>query len=177
MNTTPPTLAGLFFCLASAEGAGLLFLPGGNAALYRRLQRLLFCPYNYTAHAGAHHSAATPPAYTRYQRHAGRCTGRHSRPLIIKYIRVQQISDHASPAGSAPTVYGSLASATPAHLLRGQRLHLSTWQGPAVSSQPGHGSILAPSHPAEQSSSRGTADGAEPLEATAASLFGLSPDS
>nr|DAL93083.1 MAG TPA: hypothetical protein [Caudoviricetes sp.] len=24
---TPPTLAGLFFCLASAEGAGLLFCP------------------------------------------------------------------------------------------------------------------------------------------------------
>lgn len=25
--STPPTLAGLFFCLASAEGAGLLFCP------------------------------------------------------------------------------------------------------------------------------------------------------
>nr|DAO34745.1 MAG TPA: hypothetical protein [Caudoviricetes sp.] len=27
MISTPPTLAGLFFCLAPAEGAGLLFCP------------------------------------------------------------------------------------------------------------------------------------------------------
>lgn len=32
-------------------------------------------------------------------------------------------------------------------------------------------------HPAGQSSDRGAAGGAEPLTATAASLFGLSPDS
>ena len=41
----------------------------------------------------------------------GRYTGQHSRPIIIRYIRVQHIADHASPAGSAPAVCGSLASA------------------------------------------------------------------
>lgn len=42
---------------------------------------------------------------------------------------------------------------------------------PPVQGQPGT------LHPAGQSSSRGTAGGAEPLTATAVSLFGLSPDS
>lgn len=49
--TTPPTLAGLFFCLASAEGAGLLFCPDAiqpNTSVYS-----VFCCVNanYTAHA------------------------------------------------------------------------------------------------------------------------------
>lgn len=43
--------AGLFFCLASAEGAGLLFLPCCNTAPYKRLQHVLFRPCNYAAHA------------------------------------------------------------------------------------------------------------------------------
>lgn len=38
-------------------------------------------------HAGAYHSTVTPSAYTRYNRHAGRCTSQRSRPIIIKYIR------------------------------------------------------------------------------------------
>ena len=43
-------MAGLFFCLASAEGAGLLFLPGCNIAPCKRLQRVLPCQCNYTTH-------------------------------------------------------------------------------------------------------------------------------
>lgn len=96
--------------------------------------------YN-TARATLEHTHAPkrPPAHTRYQHHAGRCTAQRNRPIIIKYIRVrsvfvidpcqtvQHIADHASPAG--------------------------------------------------QPSSRGAAGGAEPLAATAVSLFGLSPDS
>ena len=37
--------------------------------------------------------------------------GQHSRPIIIRYIWAQHSADHASPAGSSPTVCGSLASA------------------------------------------------------------------
>lgn len=106
---TRSEMAGLFFCLASAEGAGLLFLPYCNTALYKRLQRLLSRPCNYTAnttkqrtelysgvsgylpyfasvvwsvckailhrlsYAGLYHSAAAPPACTRYKQIAGRC--------------------------------------------------------------------------------------------------------
>ena len=51
MISTPPTLAGLFFCLASAEGAGLLFLPCSNTATNKRLQRVLHRQCSYTANA------------------------------------------------------------------------------------------------------------------------------
>lgn len=60
----------------------------------------------------------------RFHRRAGRWTAQHSRPIIIRYIRVQgrtpvmdpcqtvqHIADHASPAGSAPAACGLLASA------------------------------------------------------------------
>lgn len=68
-------MAGLFFCLAPAEGAGLLFFPGGVSATRKRLQ-LLFCPtpkastglyssvsVNLT-HSSAHNTANTQAAYT-----------------------------------------------------------------------------------------------------------------
>ena len=74
----------------------------------------------------------------------------------------QHITDHSSPAGSAPTVCGSLASAAPGVPAEGLAVR-------AV-----HSGTL---YQAEQSSSRGAAGDAEPLMATAASLFGLSPDS
>lgn len=73
-------------------------------------------------------------------------------PIIIRYIggaAVQHTADHASPAGSAPTVCGSLASATPGVSTEGST-------SPPVQGQPG---------------------GAESLAAPAAALFGLSPDS
>ena len=91
---------------------------------------------------------------------------------------VQQIADHASPAGSSPTVCGSLASAAPC-------APAEVSASPPTQGQPGGVSILPTPgglqsgtlHTAGQSSSRSTAGGAEPLAATAAALFGLSPDS
>lgn len=80
--------------------------------------------YNTACTTLEHTRARTPCTDTRYQRHAGRCTGQHSSPIIIRYIRVhgcapvmdscqtvQRIEDHSSPVGSSPTVCGSLASA------------------------------------------------------------------
>lgn len=78
----PPTLAGLFFCLAPAESAGLFFFPGGVSATHKRLPRLFFRPCNYTykapkpftelyrgvsvdlRHSRARNTAATQAAYT-----------------------------------------------------------------------------------------------------------------
>nr|DAH46196.1 MAG TPA: hypothetical protein [Caudoviricetes sp.] len=69
------------FCLASAEGAGLFFLPGGVSATHKRLQRLFCRPCNYTAktpkpftglrsgasvdltYSSAYNTAATQAAY------------------------------------------------------------------------------------------------------------------
>lgn len=89
--------------------------------------------------AGGHTIKRSTSADTRYHRHAGRCTAQHSRPIIIRYIRVQHSADHASPAGSAPTVcellkcWHTVSNTNPAHLLRGQRLHLYRVSPAAVS--------------------------------------------
>lgn len=92
-----------------------------------------------------------PPAHTRYHNHAGRYTGQHSRPIIIRYIRGRR---PCQPGGVSilPTP-GGLRSGT------GQQ------SGRSGSARRG------------QSNSRGAASGAEPLTATAAAFFGLSPDS
>ena len=47
---TPPTLAGLFFCLASTRCRAFIF-PCCNTTPYKRLQLVLCCKCNYTANA------------------------------------------------------------------------------------------------------------------------------
>lgn len=90
------------------------------------------------------------PAIPHRLRHAGRCTGQRSRPIIIRYIRVQRCAPllwiHAKQC--------SISQTMPAR--RG--LDAShTWHGISLALA-WHGS-------------------AEPLAAAAVSLFGLSPDS
>ena len=41
-------------------------------------------------HVGGHTVKRSTFTDTRYHRHAGRCTGQHSRPIIIRYIRAQR---------------------------------------------------------------------------------------
>ena len=77
---------------------------------------------------------------------------------------VQHSADHASGGGSVHPAC-ILCRVIPA------AVDLAPVSGQGA---PGYSGIL---HPAGQSSSRGTAGGAKPLAATAASLFGLSPDS
>lgn len=146
--STPPTLAGLFFCLAPAEGAGLFFfglqrishmqaftaafIPSMQLAktskaftgLYSSVSVNLTIPAHTIQqphkppiyrlrHAGWHTVKRSTSIDTRYHRHAGRCTDQHSRPIIIRYIRmqrrtpvidpcpaVQHSADHASGGGS-----------------------------------------------------------------------------
>ena len=101
-------------------------------------------------HVGAYHSAVAPPAHTRYQRHAGRCTGQRSRPIIIRYIRVQRCAllwIHAKQCSISQTI---------------QARRLVIWHRSAVRAH-----RLAPS----------TRRGSRAAGGAAASLFGLSPDS
>ena len=178
-------------------------MPCYNTAKYKRLQHSLYHPCNYTTqtpkpfawlysgfsfnlrYSSAHNTAATQAAYThlhpagwhtvkrytctdtRYYRRAGRCTGHSSRPIIIRYIRVQLC---------APCYRSMPDSAAYRRPCQRQRVSAS---GSGVSPAAGD---LAPGqpgtfHPVWQSSSKSTVGGAEPLTATAASLFGLSPDS
>lgn len=116
---------------------------------------------------------STSSAYQDTNAPPGRCTGQHSHPIIIRYIKGQRCAPVMDPCQTVqhrPCQPGGgqlLPSADrwqvlrPAHLLRGQPGGLQS------------GTL----HPAGQSSGKGAAGGAALLAATAASLFGLSPDS
>lgn len=155
-------MAGLFFCLASAEGCRAFALLCCNVATHKRLQRVLHRKCNYTAntakqHTGLYrgffwdlsHSTATntrpaqaaiippvprwsahtrPDALHRYQIQPPcrtLCSSAQAPyynkvykwaplpPVMDPCQTVQHTADHASTAGSAPTVCGSLASAAP----------------------------------------------------------------
>lgn len=95
-----------------------------------------------------------PPAHTRYKRHTGRCTGQRSRPIIIRYIMAQQCACYRPMPNSAadrrPCQPGGVSShrlrvrwqvLRPAHLLRGQRLHLYEVSPAAVSLLPTPGGL------------------------------------
>ena len=176
--STPPTLAGLLFCLASAEGAGLFILPCYNVATRKRLQRLFCRPCNlysqitktvyralqglflgfvpfyrrkYQTDTSGYNTTCTTlerithawTACTRYQIPPPRRTLYRSTqppyynnvykgapPVMDPCQTAQYIADHASPAGSAPTVCGSLASDTPGAPAEGSA-------SPSAQGQPG----------------------------------------
>ena len=167
MIPTPPTLAGLFFCLASAEGAGLLFLTCCNTQKYKRLQRVLCRSCNYTtstakqrtglyrgvscnlphstaANTRPTHAAIIPPA-PRWSAHTRRTLYSSAQPSY--YNKVYKGAGGRPCYGSVPTRRGLDASSA---------RRLAIWH---------------------RVSSQGAAGGAEQLTATAAFLFGLSPDS
>lgn len=188
-------MTGLFFCLASAEGARLLFCPA-TMQPHKRLQRVLCCLCSYTAHAAkqrtelcrgfscnssystAHDNrptqAAIIPSATRWS------VCQHPDGLH-RYKRYQRHAGRCAAQHNRPIII---------MYIRVQRC------APVMDScQPGGVSILPTPggwrsgtgqqlgrtagtlHPARQSSSRDAAGGAEPLAALAVSLFGLSPDS
>lgn len=53
------------------------------------IQQLHKPPIYRPRHAGGHTVKRNTSTDTRYHRHAGRCTGQRSRPIIIRYIRVR----------------------------------------------------------------------------------------
>jgi hypothetical protein len=106
-------------------------LPCCNTATYKRLRRVLCCQCSYTAHTTKQrtglysgvscylpHSTAADarPTQTAIIPHTPRrtlCSSTQTAYYNNVYKRVQHTADHASPAGSAPTVCRSLASAAP----------------------------------------------------------------
>lgn len=167
-----------------------------HKTVHRALQWLFlrFAPFYYrryqTDTSGYNTSCATLERITAPQhlqhipecnRHTGRCTGQHSRPIIIRYIRVRPCygSVPDSAADCRPCQPGGVSGTNPAHLLRGQRLHLYKVSPAACNLAPvsSQGAPAGTIHPAGQSSGKGRAGGAESLTAIAVSFFGLSPDS
>ena len=163
-------MAGLFFCLASAEGAGLLFFPGGVSATRKRLQ-LLFCPtpkastglyssvsVNLT-HSSAHNTANTQAAYTPP---APRWRAYHQ---TLHPHRYQIPAPHRDAIqASTAAYYNKVYKGAPLLWIHARQYSTSQIM-PARRGQLLHMYRVSP------------AGGAEPLTATAVSLFGLSPDS
>lgn len=151
-----------------------LILPISAHTIQKPTSRLYSPAPLWMAHRQAlhpHRSQIPPPRRTLHR--AGQP------PIIIRYIRVQgcvpvmdpcqtvqHITDHASPARSAPTVCGSLASSAPGALAEGCSVstctgsarRLAVWHQVSSQGAPGQPGTL---HPAGQSSSgrRGTIDG------------------
>lgn len=120
----------------------------GVKSVYKALQGLFrlfapFCACHPAAHfamlyslqgAGGHTSKRSASTDTRYQRHAGRCTGQHRPPIIIRYIRGQTMPAAAgqrlhlhrvSPAGSRCFPCPAACSLAP-----GQRSGRVFWHSP-----------------------------------------------
>ena len=125
MQVIPPTLQNGAQGFAVAFPAICPILPPQIPDRHKRIKCSLH-------HAGTYHSAVAPLAHTRYHRHAGRCTGQHSRPIIIRYIRVAVRPCYRSmPDGAAdrrPCKPGGLQSGT-GQQLGAHRLAHSTRRG------------------------------------------------
>lgn len=79
---TRSEMAGLFFCLASAEGAGLLFLPCCGATPYKRLQCVLCHPCSYTTYATKQHTGLC----SGFSCDCARSTAANTRPIQAAII-------------------------------------------------------------------------------------------
>jgi hypothetical protein len=108
------TVQGFYFALLQynpIQTFTVAFVPSmqlyrlNSKTVYRTLQGFfrrfaLFQRTQYSSHTSRLYTACTtlegipssaaPPPMPRYHRHAGRCTGQHSRPIIIRYIRAQR---------------------------------------------------------------------------------------
>lgn len=92
------------------QGRFLQFTP-----FYRRRYHTGTSGYNTTCDTLEHiHAPGRLAAYTRYHRHAGRCAGQHSRPIIIMYIRAYPLlwiharrcsTSQTMPARRGPDIY------------------------------------------------------------------------
>ena len=154
-------MAGLFFCLASAEGAGLLFCPAAyepHTSIYSGLYHVHAI---YTAHATKQHTGL----YRRFSCDLTYSTAHDTRPtqaaIMPPALRwsVSQRRNTSNTYQIPPPRRTLYRSAQPPYYNK-------------VYKRADHAS------PEGQSGGRGARRrGAEPLTATAVSLFGLSPDS
>lgn len=163
---------------------------------YKRLQRLLYHPCSYTANTSKQHTEL----YMGFSCDYTRSTDHDTRPaqaVIIPLAQSWSVSQrrNTSSAYQIPAscrtlyrsvqppyynkVYKSAADCKQCQPGGGQRLHLCRVIPAACDLAPAssHGAPAGTFYPAGQSSGRSAAGGAEPLAATAATLFGLSPDS
>lgn len=197
-------MAGLFFCLASAEGAGLLFCPATIQPhtsvystfctaheLYRprrktahgALQRLFprFAPFYhriYQTDTSGYNTACDTLERTTAPQPSSACQIPPPHRTLHRPAQPPYYNKVYKDAGTPPVMDPCQTVQQIAdHASPAAVSMLSTPGG--LRSGTGQQSERTGWHPplAGQSSSMGAAGGAEPLAACAASLFGLSPDS
>lgn len=171
-HSTRSEMTGLFFCLASAEGAGLLFCPFAIHPHTSVYSGFLYHPWLYTANAVKPRTGLC----RRFSCDLSHSTAADTRPTqaaIIPPAPRLSVSQRRSTSSTyqIPTTRRTLhRSAQPPYYNKvyksAEVQHTADHASPAACN-------LAPS------TRRGSpaASGAEPLTATAVSLFGLSPDS
>lgn len=186
-------MTGLFFCLASAEGAGLLFCP---AAI--QLYTIVYSAFCAT-HAvipptpqNAHRALQTlflrlcPLNHPRYQTDTN---GYNTTYDTLEHVTAAQRLQHVPDTSRhAETLHSSAQTAYYNNVYKGAGVRRLLWiharRCNIPQTMPDRRDQLLPSADrwqvltrCQQSSSRRAAGGAEPLAALAAALFGLSPDS
>lgn len=111
-------------------------------------------PIHRLRSAGGHTVKCCTSTNTRYHRHAGRCTGQRSRPIIIRYTRARPCYE-STPDGAAdcrPCQPGGVSVST----CTGSARRLAIWHRSAVSAHPPPGrAVQQPG----RGGRRGTIDG------------------
>ena len=184
-------MAGLFFCLASAEGAWLLFCPA--AIQPHTIVYSAFCSVNAILYRPRHKTARralqalfmqfVPLSRHRYQTDTSSyntvCATLeriHAPGRSPAHTRYQRRAGRCTGQHRPPIIIMYIrGSCAPQSWIHARPAGSRCFPRPAACDlAPGQPGTL---HPAGQSSSWGAAGGAEPLAALAAALFGLSPDS
>lgn len=112
---TRSEMAGLFFYLASTRCRAFI-LPGCNTAPYKRLQRVLQCQCNYTAHATKQHTGLCSGFScdcTRSTAHDTRPTQQAIAPPVPRwraYTRPDALNRYQIPPPRLDAVQGSTAA-------------------------------------------------------------------
>lgn len=190
-------MAGLFFCLASAGKCRAFIFFHAAIQPHTSIYSVFYIvnatisptPQNSAQgfagafpvdllHSSAHNTAATQTAYAP------------SAPRWRAYHQAQYLHRYQIPPPNRDAVqlstaayYNKVYKGAPLSWIHARQCsrpqtiparRLAIWHRVSGQGAPGQSGTL---HPAGQSSSRSAAGGAEPLTATAVSLFGLSPDS
>lgn len=167
-------MAGLFFCLASDTVQGFYFAQ----TQYSHTQAFtaaFCCPCNYTdttskAFAGLYRGFSVDLTYSSAHNTADTQAAYIPPPPRRMLYRLTQLPYYNKVYKGASLLWIHARRCSTSQTMQARRLSRYLPRPAACDLAPGQPGIL---HPAGQSSSRG----AEPLAATAAALFGLSPDS
>lgn len=165
-------MAGLFFCLASAEGAGLLFCPFAIHPHTSVYSGFLYHPWLYTANAVKPRTGLCR-RFSCDLSHSTAADTRQTQAAIIPPAPRWSTHTHRN----APHRYQIPPKRWTLHRSAQPPYYNKVYKSAEVQHTADHASPAACNLAPSTRRGSPAASGAEPLTATAVSLFGLSPDS